>query len=174
MYETLIRSHDVSQVPALQTVAEVSDRLKKAEAVREVKRLRQIAAGHRTHEPHGEKRKRGEETPGEELPASLALAEAEDCGNGKRLKADEMDDTMEGDVSRSLDESSPTTHAGASTPVLPAKISVSKAMSEVRGHTSYLTFAILLPPMPVAPEGALSQGLLPSLQRRIDIDVHCY
>src|ERR1700761_3378959 len=85
MYETLVRSHDVSQVPVLQTVAEVSDRLKSAEAVREVKRLRQIAAGQRTHEPHGEKRKRGEETRGQELPPPLALAEAEDCGNGKRL-----------------------------------------------------------------------------------------
>ncbi|KAJ7213930.1 tRNA methyltransferase complex GCD14 subunit [Mycena pura] len=176
MYETLVRSHDVSQVPVLQTVAEVSDRLKSAEAVREVKRLRQIAAGQRTHEPHGEKRKRGEETRGQELPPPLALAEAEDCGNGKRLRADDemMDDTTEGDVSRSLDESATTTRAGASTPVLPAKISVSKAMFEVRGHTSYLTFATLLPPMPLAPEGAPSQGLPPSLQRRNVIDVHRY
>lgn len=30
----------------------------------------------------------------------------------------------------------------------PAKISLSKMFPEVRGHTSYLTFAVLFPPIP--------------------------
>lgn len=164
MYETLVRPHDVNQVPALQSITEVADKLKKAEGVREIKRLRQIAAGQRSHEnPHGEKRKRSQEVGNQ---GELPVAEAEDSGSGKRLKTDdEMDDgtpSQNADVSRSLDEpATQTVRAGASIPAPPAKISVSKAISEVRGHTSYLTFATLLPPMPPAlPESTLSQGLL--------------
>ncbi|KAJ7617498.1 tRNA methyltransferase complex subunit Cpd1 [Mycena polygramma] len=149
MYETLVRPHD--------SVTEVADKLKKAEGVREIKRLRQIADGQRSHEnPHGEKRKRSEETSQQE---ELIAAEAGDSGSGKRLKTDdEMDDgtpSQDADVSRIFDRSS--TH---STPAPPAKISVSKAIPEVRGHTSYLTFATLLPPMPPAPlEDTPPQGL---------------
>ncbi|KAJ6611381.1 1-methyladenosine methyltransferase catalytic subunit Gcd14 [Mycena sp. CBHHK59/15] len=58
MYETLLRSHDVNQVPVLQSISEIEEKLKKGEEIREIKRLRQIAAGQRSHEnPHGEKRK---------------------------------------------------------------------------------------------------------------------
>jgi tRNA (adenine57-N1/adenine58-N1)-methyltransferase len=178
MYETLVRPHDVTHVPALQSITEVADKLKKSEGVREIKRLRQIAAGQRSHEnPHGEKRKRSEEMNDQEEPP---VAEAEDSGSGKRLKTDdEMDDgtpSQDADVSRSLDESSTqSARAGASIPAPPAKISVSKAIPEVRGHTSYLTFATLLPPMPPAPpEDAPSQGLLSSFNCSKTIDVHCY
>ncbi|KAJ6585401.1 tRNA methyltransferase complex GCD14 subunit [Mycena capillaripes] len=163
MYETLVRPHDVTHVPLLQSVTEVAEKLKKTEEVKEIKRLRQIAAGQRSREnPHGEKRKRSEEMNEHEEPA---VTEAEDSGSGKRLKTDdEMDDGTPSqdaaDVSRSRDEAS--THnarAGASIFAPPAKISVSKAIPEVRGHTSYLTFATLLPPMPPAPpEDAPSQG----------------
>lgn len=38
--------------------------------------------------------------------------------------------------------------------VAPSKISLSKAFAEVRGHTSYLTFAVLLPPSLTAGEQA--------------------
>lgn len=162
MYETLVRPHDVNQVPALQSITEVADKLKKAEGVREIKRLRQIAAGQRSHEnPHGEKRKWSQEAG---YQGELPVAEAEDSGSGKRLKTDdEMNDgtpSQNADVSRSLDEpATQTVHT--SIPAPPAKISVSKAIPEVRGHTSYLTFATLLPPMPPAlPESTLPQGLL--------------
>ncbi|KAJ7728838.1 tRNA methyltransferase complex subunit Cpd1 [Mycena maculata] len=162
MYETLLRPHDVTQVPVLQPISEIEDKLKKAEEIREIKRLRQIAAGQRSHEnPHGEKRKRGVDINEQEAPA---VTEAEDSGSGKRLKTDdEMEDatlSQDGDVSRSLD-AAPThiAHAGTSSPAPPTKISVSKAITEVRGHTSYLTFATLLPPMPQAPpEDAPSLG----------------
>ncbi|KAJ7256832.1 tRNA methyltransferase complex GCD14 subunit-domain-containing protein [Mycena haematopus] len=161
MYETLVRPHDVTHVPALQSITEVAEKLKKAEGVREIKRLQQIAAGQRSHEnPHGEKRKRSEEVGRQD---ELPVAETEDSGSGKRLKTDdEIDDAPDGDVSRSLDEpSSQAMRAGASIPALPPKISVSKAIPEVRGHTSYLTFATLLPPTPpTLPEDTTSQGLL--------------
>ncbi|KAJ7464677.1 tRNA methyltransferase complex GCD14 subunit [Mycena galericulata] len=162
MYETLVRPHDVNQVPVLQPISELEDKLKKAEEIREIKRLRQIAAGQRSHEnPHGEKRKRGEEINEQQEPTVM---EAEDSGGGKRLKTDdEMEDAtipQDAGVSRSLNEpSTHAVHAGPSNPAPPTKISVSKAITEVRGHTSYLTFATLLPPMPPAPlEGATSLG----------------
>lgn len=165
MYETLVRSHDVAQVPVLQSVSEIGDKLKKAEEIREIKRLRQIAAGQRSREnPHGEKRKRDDAMEVEVLPT---VTEAEDSGSGKRLKTDdEMTDatlsriTHDGDVSRSLDGATRTPHTGPNHSGLPAKISVSKAAAEVRGHTSYLTFATLLPPIPTAPlEDAPTEGL---------------
>ncbi|KAJ7034016.1 tRNA methyltransferase complex subunit Cpd1 [Mycena alexandri] len=166
MYETLVRSHDVGQVPVLQSITEVADKLKKGEEVREIKRLRQIAGGQRSHQnPHGEKRKRDEDSEMNEQE-DAPVGEAEDSGSGKRLKTDDDMGTWtpsrDVDVSRNLDD--PSTHilrAGASIPAAPtAKISVSKATSEVRGHTSYLTFATLLPPMPPAPleDDAPSQG----------------
>jgi hypothetical protein len=53
----------------------------------------------------------------------------------------------------------------------PAKISVSKAMPEVRGHTSYLTFALLLPPMPSSPpEDSPPNGLLASPSHVLQAD----
>ncbi|KAJ7160118.1 tRNA methyltransferase complex subunit Cpd1 [Mycena filopes] len=174
MYETLVRSHDVGQVPVLPSINEVADKLKKGEEVREIKRLRQIAAGQRSNaNPHGEKRKRDEDSEMNEQEDDVPLlAEPEDSGSGKRLKTnDEMSDGMPSqgvDVSRSLDEASTHDVHGVSIPAAtPAKISVSKASAEVRGHTSYLTFATLLPPMAPAPleDDAPSQGLLSSFAR---------
>ncbi|KAJ7156096.1 hypothetical protein C8R43DRAFT_1125984 [Mycena crocata] len=163
MYETLVRSQDVTPVFALQSVDVVADKLKRAEEIKEMKRLRQIAAGQRSHENfHGEKRKRGGQLDGrEELPPDT---DAEDTGSGKRLKPDdEMDDAtvpQETGVSRSLDE--PSMHIVRADPAPPAKTSVSKAMPEVRGHTSYLTFASLhaMPPAAASHMDASSQGFL--------------
>ncbi|KAJ6582796.1 tRNA methyltransferase complex GCD14 subunit-domain-containing protein [Mycena sp. CBHHK59/15] len=167
MYETLLRSHDVNQVPVLQSISEIEEKLKKGEEIREIKRLRQIAAGQRSHEnPHGEKRKWGGDTDAQE---AQGITEAEDSGSGKRLKTDDEDDAgpsvapKDADVSRSLDgPSTQLMHADASNTASPAKFSVSKASLEVRGHTSYLTFASLLPPMPPAPpEDAPPKGVFP-------------
>ncbi|KAJ7133636.1 tRNA methyltransferase complex subunit Cpd1, partial [Mycena epipterygia] len=127
MYETLQRGHNVSPVPALQPISEIANKLKKSEEMREIKRLRQMAAGQRSREnPHGEKRKQKTDDEMNDATPSRAVQDA--------------------NLSRSLDE--PSTHtvrAGGSDPAPPAKISVSKAADEVRGHTSYLTFATLLP-----------------------------
>ncbi|TRM60635.1 tRNA methyltransferase complex GCD14 subunit-domain-containing protein [Schizophyllum amplum] len=117
MYETLIRPHDISVPPALQTIGEIGDKLKEAEARREDKRVRQIAeakalrAGLPLPEVHGAKRKRDGGTPDELDP--------------KRVKT-------EGDEQGDLDAAPTTT-------------TMSKVLQEVRGHTSYLTFATLLP-----------------------------
>ncbi|KAK0487738.1 tRNA methyltransferase complex subunit Cpd1 [Armillaria novae-zelandiae] len=110
MYETLLRPHDLAQIPALPSIDAAADKLKHAERRREDKRLLQIAQGQRT------KRKR--QPDDEEL-------------SPKRAKTEE--------ISVKSDEIPPDL------PPPNNKFSVSKVMSEVRGHTSYLTFACLLP-----------------------------
>ncbi|KAF8073972.1 tRNA methyltransferase complex GCD14 subunit [Lyophyllum atratum] len=147
MYETLIRPIDVSHVPVLQPIGEISERLKQAERKREDKRLKQIAAGRQ----NTSKRKRDDGTslqdqPEEEQPAETA------AGGSKRMKTDEEDGDAEPKLAMDFDpqDEADTTAAGAPPDPRPAvfppqKMSVSKIMSEVRGHTSYLTFASLQP-----------------------------
>ncbi|SJL07800.1 related to tRNA (adenine(58)-N(1))-methyltransferase catalytic subunit TRM61 [Armillaria ostoyae] len=119
MYETLLRPHDVSQIPALPSIDDAAEKLKRAELRREEKRLKQIAQGQRT------KRKReGDEEDPDELEV-------------KRAKTDEVTE----EISVKSDEIPQDLAA----PNTNKKFSVSKVMSEVRGHTSYLTFACLLP-----------------------------
>ncbi|PBK97345.1 tRNA methyltransferase complex GCD14 subunit [Armillaria gallica] len=119
MYETLLRPHDVSQIPALPSIDDAAEKLKRAELRREEKRLKQIAQGQRT------KRKReGDEEDPDELEV-------------KRAKTDEVTE----EISIKSDEILQDLQA----PNTNNKFSVSKVMSEVRGHTSYLTFACLLP-----------------------------
>ncbi|KAK0243922.1 tRNA methyltransferase complex subunit Cpd1 [Armillaria nabsnona] len=119
MYETLLRPHDVSQIPALPSIDDAAEKLKRAELRREEKRLKQIAQGQRT------KRKREGD---EEVPDELEV---------KRAKTDEVTE----EISVKSDEIPQDLQA----PNTNNKFSVSKVMSEVRGHTSYLTFACLLP-----------------------------
>ena len=61
MYETLLRPHQVDAVPPLVSVAAVGAQLKKAEARREEKRLRQIAQARAAKRKRlDEKKKQGE------------------------------------------------------------------------------------------------------------------
>ncbi|KAK0202069.1 tRNA methyltransferase complex subunit Cpd1 [Desarmillaria ectypa] len=117
MYETLLRPHDVSQIPALPSIHDAAEKLKRAELRREEKRLKQIAQGQRT------KRKREDDSAD---PDELEV---------KRAKTDDVTE----EISVRTDEI-PQDLAAPNN-----KFSVSKVMSEVRGHTSYLTFACLLP-----------------------------
>jgi len=159
MYETLIRPHEVHQIPSLLPIGEVSDKLKKAEQRREEKRLRQIA---NARSNLSGKRKRSDITDGEPVEVS------DDTGN-KRVKTDDEDEDEDG--SRIVAEDSeancglPESVRFASIPdtlssggevqstdthMSSSKINFSKAMPEVRGHTSYLTFAVLAPVAKVA------------------------
>ncbi|KZT73957.1 tRNA methyltransferase complex GCD14 subunit [Daedalea quercina L-15889] len=148
MYETLLRPHQVDSVPALPPISQIGEKLKKSEQKREEKRLRQIANSRAA----AGKRKRSDdadEDDGDRAEGSL----------GKRLKTDDEDD-----VTQHEDEQSPRTgNQQSGRPVAdaaetkgalpenpPRKITISKTFPEVRGHTSYLTFACLLPTLPVA------------------------
>jgi tRNA (adenine57-N1/adenine58-N1)-methyltransferase len=167
MFETLIRAHDVSLVPALTPIGEISEKLKQAERKREDKRLVQIATN------RASKRKREGEADLQEHEQRHDAEEADEPSGCKRVKTDEedtsthgpdtepqlMDVEPRGDGSTSINtdaatgmqatstastSTAPTLMSGPS--LVPAKkISVSKAFSEVRGHTSYLTFACLQP-----------------------------
>jgi len=143
MYETLIRPHEVNQIPTLLPIGEVSEKLKNAEQKREEKRLRQIANARSN--PRG-KRKRGDAADGEIFEA------IEDTGN-KRVKTDDEDEVGSRiETSQSVEMVSlPDTFSpsGEPQPTDPytssTKMNIFKAMPEVRGHTSYLTFACLVP-----------------------------
>lgn len=153
MYETLLRPHQVDAVPAPPSIASVSAHLKRAEARREEKRLRQIAQAQR----QGAKRKRADDDLAPTSTSSGDAAEQDaDAAKGKRAKTEESEDTD------ALATPAAPGLSAAATPVrgTPApgakeeaaageegerKVSVSKAFAEVRGHTSYLTFAVLLP-----------------------------
>lgn len=151
MYETLVRPQEVNQIPALESIADVSEKLKKAEQKREEKRLRQIA-----NSRLNQKRKRNESGEGDTVDVG------EEAGI-KRTRTDEEDDTsaqpkleqsrltvdhqMSDGTSEQFGTSSTIVEEpGAAADAQSAtKINVSKTMPEVRGHTSYLTFACLAP-----------------------------
>ncbi|KAK7690127.1 hypothetical protein QCA50_006776 [Cerrena zonata] len=157
MYETLMRPHQVDVVPPLPTVTSIGSQLKEMEARREAKRLRQIA---NSRSRVGDKRKR-EDTEGAEDSEGQQTRHADEAadGPGKRVKTEQEASTA--------DASEPAAQAAASlgsglapapenvveapqTELPVSKISVSKAFPEVRGHTSYLTFAVLLPAVAIA------------------------
>ncbi|KAI9450426.1 tRNA methyltransferase complex subunit Cpd1 [Lactarius psammicola] len=165
MYETLLRPHEVTQAPPLPSIDAVTEKLKRLERIREDKRLRQIAAS-RAH--HAEKRKREDSLaradladPASELESKRPKTAAGDDGGD--VDVDMVEDPEVGDENRDGDEDAPvpvpadeveeaarTPSMPASTPALaqalaPATQVLSRLSKEVRGHTSFLTFACLLP-----------------------------
>jgi tRNA (adenine57-N1/adenine58-N1)-methyltransferase catalytic subunit len=185
MYETLVRPIEVFQIPPLQPISIVSEKLKKSELKREDKRLRQIAAN-KAAAAASAKRKRDTVAADGSVDESLNAATESPHGAGqtgrtsKRVKTEEddgvpqmeeqdinmdvnMEVTLIGGPSTSafplvkaVDPTTTTSLSLSTTDVVadiqvstatspPAKINVSKALPEVRGHTSYLTFACLIP-----------------------------
>ena len=185
MYETLVRPIEVFQIPPLQPISVVSEKLKRSELKREDKRLRQIAANKAAAAAASAKRKRDALAADRDVDGSLNAATelphgADQTGRtSKRVKTEDdgapqmeeqginmdvdVDITVIGGPSTSafplvktVDPTTTTTLSMSTTDVvadipissataLPAKINVSKALPEVRGHTSYLTFACLIP-----------------------------
>lgn len=168
MYETLLRPHEVSQVPTLQPISAVSQKLKQSEKRREEKRIRQIAA---SRSRTVEKRKREEVVKDSGDDEGKPAAEGDDDVDGKekgskRVKTDNepaadvvanssVQDQLpsstlaigQGDTDVKMDSPTtvPITLLEAEDTTEPTTQFLSKIMSEVRGHTSYLTFAVLLP-----------------------------
>ncbi|KZV73192.1 tRNA methyltransferase complex GCD14 subunit [Peniophora sp. CONT] len=150
MYETLLRPHEVNEVPALPSIATASDKLKQHERKREDKRMRQIAASQAKLVEKQQKRKRNEDDED--------AAGVEDENETKRLKTDNDEETgaamtievtsRDRDPAAQVEAKVPAAQAAS---VEAASIEdvgqqvVSRVVPEVRGHTSYLTFAILLP-----------------------------
>lgn len=134
MYESLVRPHDVYHLPRPITVSEIVARVKAKEISNEERRLRQVQASKQQN------RKRKRQGTGEEPDEDEPLR--------KRQKDDAEEAAPEG-----TDDLEAGRAAGPSvTPCLEpprentdTKVPMSKPLSEVRGHTSYLTFAVLLP-----------------------------
>ncbi|KIY51559.1 tRNA methyltransferase complex GCD14 subunit [Fistulina hepatica ATCC 64428] len=151
MFETLLRPHEVIQNPVMPTIAQAGEKLKKAEVRREEKRQRQMAASRsaRMHD-HGAKRKREDTLEQDDDPTDVA--------NSKRVKVEDegMADlaaapnnngaiTANGRNMVEMSVGAGATSTLESSEPSAAKVAVSKVLPEVRGHTSYLTFASLLP-----------------------------
>jgi tRNA (adenine57-N1/adenine58-N1)-methyltransferase catalytic subunit len=168
MYETLARPHDVSQIQALTPISEISEKLKQAERKREDKRQKQIAMNRSIF---ASKRKREQAAVGgaEQEPQADAKGGNELTGS-KRTKIDHEDstgcapdqDTNTTKMTLDLPENVGIPPTGTAAPAATSsssvspelapgssscapKISVSRIFPEVRGHTSYLTFACLHP-----------------------------
>ncbi|KAG2360669.1 tRNA methyltransferase complex subunit Cpd1 [Suillus spraguei] len=130
MFETLLRPHEVHQISP-QPLTQAVEKLKKLEQKREDKRQHQIA--------RSSKRKR------DDLPETDT-----DHVGSKRLRTQE---SAEEDVGiRDIPDAVVDPSQSANQPS-PIKISVSKVSPDVRGHTSYLTFARLVP---ITPSGSVS------------------
>jgi tRNA (adenine57-N1/adenine58-N1)-methyltransferase catalytic subunit len=133
MYETLLRPHEVSQVSAPLSIGDVAERLKKAEVKREEKRQRQIENNGRQNS----KRKRDTSEVGDVSDANTskrAKTETDSVATPDIVAADTVDPEVQ--LSDELSQpSSPTDDLMHS----------SRVLTEVRGHTSYLTFACLVP-----------------------------
>jgi len=180
MYETLMRPHEVSQIPSLKSVRQVGEELKDMAVRREERRLRQIASS------AASRAKRKREEAGDELDlgevqedASLKRVKTGEREGGKPStskvgteirKGDDYEDAANTSTSTNLNfatdpeaatnpiENSdglasterPTRGISGSNPIdddstSDGHLNVSKVFPEVRGHTSYLTFACLAP-----------------------------
>ena len=182
MYETLMRPHEVGQIPSLKSVRQVGEELKDMAVRREERRLRQIASSAASNS----KRKREEAgevlDPGEEqVDASLKrvkTGEGEDGRTattkvGAEIRVRGNDNVAGVNTNESINfnfatdpeavidpiqhsdglagqQTSPNPTLGSANVSEPSAIggshlNVSKVFPEVRGHTSYLTFACLVP-----------------------------
>jgi tRNA (adenine57-N1/adenine58-N1)-methyltransferase catalytic subunit len=155
MYESLLRPHDVAAVSPLPSIAEAAARLKAQEVRKEEKRLLQIAASRarnegKTADSEGKRKRDGgdidgvngaEEDAVETLDAKKAKTEPTDVDSAVASGA--ATPTTVNDAARS---SSKGKGRWKPVPSGEPRLVVSKPFAEVRGHTSYLTFAMLVPP----------------------------
>ncbi|KAI9568478.1 tRNA methyltransferase complex subunit Cpd1 [Boletus coccyginus] len=162
MYETLLRPHEVQQLPPPRPLAQVIDKLKRMEHYREEKRQRQIAnAGKRKRdeddrttgmemEMEGGTEKRARVAT-ESITSVLVVAEESDERVGSRREVVPPPAQPE--------EATTSAIAGRDQVDFPAKLNLSKVSPDVRGHSSYLTFARLVPfPLSLTPPDPSIQG----------------
>ncbi|KAF9013152.1 1-methyladenosine methyltransferase catalytic subunit Gcd14 [Cyathus striatus] len=137
MYETLLRPHEITSVPPPLPVSQISTKLKAAERRREDKRLIQIAANKARSAAAGNNAAKRKREPSEEdtgKRVKIVSKEEEET----IVKAQDVEETDPIDAGE--DEELEQQHSEEE-----KNISVSRALPEVRGHTSYLTFACLVP-----------------------------
>jgi len=140
-------------VPHLVQIDTITEKLKQFERSREDKRQRQIAAS-RARRNAAEKRKREDDDNADGLVDLEPEAHELETKKAKTT-AVQGDDTPAPDVNMTIDEvmedpspaTAPVTDNAIPPPPAPAPAMqvLSRHSKEVRGHTSFLTFACLLP-----------------------------
>lgn len=143
MYETLLRPHEVHQVPKLVSIDSIVEQVKLHEIKKEQRRLQQVEASNKKRNNLKRKREQTEEG-GPDLDLGTGdQKRRRDLDASHPSTAVDVDSTV---TKHTLDPSSPPlNHKEARLAALATSTPMSKPMPEVRGHTSYLTFATLLP-----------------------------
>ena len=134
MFECLIRPHEVSTQQKPVDISRTIVRLQDADLKKEERRQRQIA---NAIVRNAAKRKREEEA---ESPSQEVGEDGSEAAPTKRQKTEGSAET-----STEQQPSGASTQPGSSTWESTQMQVVSRVIPEVRGHTSYLTFAIKLP-----------------------------
>lgn len=144
MFETLLRTHEPVSIP-MPTVANAVTRIKEVEKKKELRRDRQIAEAKKRRE--GVTANEDEQQSTEELEIASTQP-----SNNKRSRTDDSPDTSVLDTSTALNGQHELIKDGTNSNKPAIKPGTSTAFLETckpalmsRGHTSFLTFAILLP-----------------------------
>lgn len=183
MYESLLRPQEVAPV-SLPSIETAVDKLRKAETSAEERRIRQIE----TAKVRNKKRKRAAEAGDEDAESVTPGASAPP--NPKKRKDGLVGgaNADEGEVETSLQENAEdgtngdsaaaaSPNGGAEAPTNSSALSMAHSFVEVRGHTSYLTFAVLLPsvhitrPKDTSQPGPTQQSTQPSAGNTTATDV---
>lgn len=143
MYETLLRPHDVHQVPKPISIDDVIQQVKLHELKKEQRRLQQVAVSEQKR--INRKRKREEEVdPDPDLGTGDQKRRRDATADAPHPSTSLSENTPE--VATSLHPAASNTNSKESKlNTLSTATPMSKPAAEVRGHTSYLTFASLLP-----------------------------
>lgn len=170
-YESLIRTHEsLTNVAPLETVSDVVDRIRASERRRETRREMQIANSRQERErKQAEKAKKEAEAAGEPMDEGTATPKAKESGTASQTDARDASDALS--TKRKLDDadddlehkrlSAPADDAPSEPPAemlysagfrqkteirpIVATNVYSRPFPQMRGHTSYLTFATLQP-----------------------------
>jgi tRNA (adenine57-N1/adenine58-N1)-methyltransferase len=144
MYETLLRPHDVHQVPKLISIDDVMQQVKLHELKKEQRRLQQVAASEQKRNNRKRKREEEEVDPDPDLGTGDQKRRRDATADAPHPSTLLSEGTPE--VATSLHPAASNAHSKESKLNTPSTATpMSKPAAEVRGHTSYLTFASLLP-----------------------------
>lgn len=156
MYESLIRTHEsITNVAPMEPISDVIDRIRTNERNREARREMQIANSRKERE----NREAARVQAAEELAEAVAPGAMEtECLPAPTAKRKEVDESGLPDEKRAAHAPPPSTAEPSAEmlysagfhqrvqirPLNPANV-YSRPFPQMRGHTSYLTFATLLP-----------------------------
>ncbi|CAE6347838.1 unnamed protein product [Rhizoctonia solani] len=141
MHETLTKPHDICSAP-MQTIEDAAGRLRDIETRKEQRRLKQIEAAARD-----KKRKRIDGNEGEQNNDHSKRTKVEPGTQpvGEPLLGLEFSGPPSGNSPSAQPKRGSYTNTVSPKALEGERYIVSKPFGEVRGHTSYLTFAMLVP-----------------------------